>query len=488
MAKVQKKALISVSDKTGLLDFSRVIAQQFEILSTAGTFQLLSNEGISVQKIEDYTGIPELLGGKVKTLHPKIFAGILCVEESDLIPAIRLVVVNLYPVGKKEIDIGGAALLRAAAKNYENVVVVCDPNDYEEVGRKLGIGQIDCRFRKALAAKAFRLTAAYDAAIASSMEENFFPAQLTLSFTKLRELAYGENPSSRAVLYLNGKEGGDSAATATQLQGKPLSYNNVLDADAALELVKKFSQPACAIIKHNNPCGVAIKENACRAFIEAFEADPLCAFGGVVAFNCCVDLETAEAMRKRFFDLVIAPDYEKKALEILGEKKNLRVLKTGAISSSNLRQTVFKEVAGGLLVQTNEPFVIQEEDCRVVTDKKPSEAQIQELLFAAKVNEEVKSNSSVIARDGIAVGVGAGQMSRIDSVFLALRKAKERAKGAVLSSDGFFPFADSIESAAEAGITAIIQPGGSKKDQEVIEACNRNGIAMIFTGKRLFKH
>jgi len=482
-----KKAIISVSDKTGLLDFSRILAQQFEILSTAGTFQLLNSEGIPVQKIEDYTGVPELLGGKVKTLHPKIFAGILCVEEADLIPAIRLVVVNLYPVGKGEIDIGGSALLRAAAKNYENVVVVSDPSDYEEVARRLSAGIVDREFRKALAAKAFSLTAAYDAAIASSLNKELFPTQLTVSFTKLRELAYGENPSSQAALYLNDKEEVGAAATATQLQGKPLSYNNVLDADSAFELVKKFSQPACAIVKHNNPCGVAIKENVCPAFIEAYEADPLCAFGGVVAFNCCVDFETAEAMRKRFFDLVIAPDYEERALEILSGKTNLRVLKTGDFSS-NLRQIIFKEVAGGLLVQTNEPFAIQEEDLRVVTDKKPSEEQIQDLLFAAKVNGEVKSNSSVVARDGVAVGVGAGQMSRIDSVFLALRKAKERAKGAVLSSDGFFPFADSIDAAADAGITAIIQPGGSKKDQEVIEACNRNGIAMVFTGKRLFKH
>ncbi|EKE08753.1 MAG: hypothetical protein ACD_17C00010G0002 [uncultured bacterium] len=482
-----KKAIISVFDKTGLLDFSRMLARQFEILSTAGTFQLLSREGISVQKIEDYTGVPELLGGKVKTLHPKIFAGILCIEEADLIPPIRLVVVNLYPIGKGEMDIGGSALLRAAAKNYENVIVVCDPSDYEEVARRLAFNEIDLEFRKVLAAKAFRLTAAYDAAIAASLGNDVFPTQLTLSFSKLRELAYGENPSSQAALYLNGQEEGTSAATAIQLQGKPLSYNNVLDADSALELVKKFNQPACAIIKHNNPCGVAIQENACRAFIEACEADPLCAFGGVVAFNGCVDLATAERMRKRFFDLVIAPDYEKSALAILREKTNLRVLKTGMFTSS-LRQTVFKEVRGGLLVQTNAQFLIQEKDWRVVTDQQPTEAEIQELLFAVKVNEEVKSNSSVIARDGIAVGVGSGQMSRIDSVFLALRKAKERAKGAVLSSDGFFPFVDAIELAAEAGITAIIQPGGSKNDPAVIDACNRHGIAMIFTGKRLFKH
>lgn len=485
-----KKAIISVCDKTGLLNFSRTLAQHFEILSTAGTFQLLEAQGIPAQKIEEYTGIPELLGGKVKTLHPKIFAGILCAEEVDLIPAIRIVVVNLYPVGKGEIDIGGSALLRAAAKNYENVVVVCDPSDYEEVARRLISGEVDGEFRKALAAKAFRLTAAYDAAIASSMEDVLFPSGLTLSFTKLRDLAYGENPYTQAALYLSKQGQVASAATAVQLHGRPLSYNNVLDADAALELVKKFDQPACAIIKHNNPCGVSLKENASKAFLEAFEGDPLCAFGGVVAFNCCVDLETAEAMQKRFFDLIIAPDYEAEAMEILKGKPNLKILRTGAFIpyTSSLRHTVLKEVASGLLVQTREPFPVREGEWEVVTEKQPTQEQIQELLFAAKVNEEVKSNSSVIAKEGMVVGVGAGQMSRIDCVLLALRKAKERAKGAVLSSDGFFPFADSIEAAAEAGIVAIIQPGGSKKDQEVIEACNRQGIAMIFTGKRLFKH
>jgi phosphoribosylaminoimidazolecarboxamide formyltransferase/IMP cyclohydrolase len=482
-----KKAIISVCNKIGLLDFSRTLAQQFEILSTAGTFQLLSSEGIPAQKIEEYAGVPELLGGQVKTLHPKIFAGILCTEEADLIPAIRLVVVNLYPVGKGEIDIGGSALLRAAAKNYENVVVVCDPSDYEEVVRRLVFGEVDGEFRKALAAKAFRLTAAYDAAIASSMQDVLFPSQLTLSFTKLRELTYGENPSTQAALYLDDQGEGASAATAMQVQGRPLSYNNVLDANAALELVKKFDQPVCAIIKHNNPCGVGLKESPCRAFLGAFEGDPLCAFGGVVAFNCRVDLETAEALQKRFFDLVIAPDYEAEAIEILKGKPNLRILRTGAFTSS-LRQIVLKEVAGGLLVQTSEPFPVREGEWEVVTEKHPTQEQIQELLFAAKVNGEVKSNSSVIAKEGMVIGVGAGQMSRIDSVFLALRKAKERARGAVLSSDGFFPFADSIEAAAEAEIVAIIQPGGSKKDQEVIEACNRHGIAMIFTGKRLFKH
>ncbi len=482
-----KKAIISVSDKSGLLDFVRILALQFEILSTAGTFQFLKSEGIPAQKIEDYTGIPELLGGKVKTLHPKIFAGILSTEDSVQIPAIRLVVANLYSMELGEIDIGGSALLRAAAKNYENVLVVCDPGDYKEVAQRLATNRIDLEFRKAMAAKAFRLTAAYDARVASSMGEDAFPDLFTLSFSKARELAYGENPSTQAALYLDGNGSQETAAGALQLQGKPLSYNNILDANSALELVRKFNGPACAIIKHNNPCGVAIKETPAKAFIEAFEADPLCAFGGIVAFNCRVDFETAEAMRKRFFDLVIAPDYDEKAIECLKGKINLRVLKTGAFSSS-FKPTAFKEIAGGLLVQTNEPFPIQEREWQVVTDKKPTDEQIQDLLFAAKVNQEVKSNSSVVAKDGVTVGIGAGQMSRIDSVFLALRKAKERAKGSVLSSDGFFPFADSIDSAAKAGITAIIQPGGSKKDQEVIDACNAHGIAMIFTGKRLFKH
>jgi len=482
-----KKAIISVSDKTGLIEFSRQLVQKYEILSTGGTFEFLNGEGISAQKIEDYTGVPELLGGKVKTLHPKIFAGILCFEEEECIPAVRLVVVNLYPLAKGEIDIGGSALLRAAAKNCNQVIVVCDPNDYKEVAERLISGEIDLEYRKALAAKAFRLTAAYDACIASSIGKEIFPSQLTLSFTKAKELSYGENPFSRAALYLDDNKTQGSAASATQLQGKPLSYNNILDADSALELVKKFDQPACAIIKHNNPCGVAVKESACSAFSEALEGDLLSAFGGVVAFNCCVDSKTAEALKKRFFDLIIAPEYEQEAIEILKEKENLRILKTGAFILSP-RQRVFKEVLGGLLVQTEEAFPIQEEDWQIVTRKKPTKEEVQDLLFAAKVNQEVKSNSTVIAKNRVAIGIGGGQTSRIDSVLLALRKANQKTRGAVLSSDGFFPFVDSIESAAQAGITAIIQPGGSKKDKEVIEACDRHGISMILTGKRLFKH
>ena len=481
-----KKALISVSDKSGLVDFAKPLVNQFEFLSTSGSFQILNAAGIPAQKIEDYTGVPILLGGKVKTLHPKIFAGILGSGDDAAIPAIRLVVANLYPVETGEIDIGGSALLRAAAKNYEQVVVVCDPADYKEVSVRLQEGSLDRKFRKILAAKAFQLTASYDAAISDSLQDELFPKQFSLSFTLAKRLSYGENPSTQAALYTRGLERG-SAALAVQLQGKPLSYNNILDADSALELVKKFDKPACAIIKHNNPCGVAMQGKASRAFIEAFEADSLCAFGGIVAFNCCVDSETAEGLSKRFFELVIAPDYEESALEILSRKELLRILKT-EVMTSDLRKTAFKEVSGGILVQTCEPFPIREDSWRVVTELKPTQEQIQDLLFAAKVNLEVKSNSIVIAKDGVAIGIGAGQMSRIDSVFLALRKAQAKARGAVMSSDGFFPFADSIEMAAEAGIVAIIQPGGSKKDAQVIEACNRKGIAMVLTGRRLFKH
>ncbi len=471
-----KKAIFSVSDKSDLLNFARVLAGRFEILSTSGTYRLLKEGGVPVQKIEDFTGVPELLGGKVKTLHPKIFAGILGNDPDS----VGLVAVNLYPVGKGEIDIGGSALLRAAAKNYENVIVLCDPADYEEAARRIAAGDADLEFRKTLAAKAFRLTASYDAEIAASLDSGIFPERLTLSYRKAGQLAYGENPYTEAALYL--KEG---AIGATQLQGRPLSYNNLLDADSALTLAMKFERPACAIIKHNNPCGMAVKESLAQAFIDAYEADSLCAFGGVVAFNGRVDLETAEAMGKKFFDLAIAPDFSEEAIECLQRKSNLRVLKSGL---SSPRKSAIREIAGGLLVQTEESFPIQKGEWKVVTEKQPTEEEIEDLLFAAKVNEEVKSNSTVIAKNGVAIGVGAGQMSRIDSVQLAIGKAKDKAKDAVMSSDGFFPFPDSIEAAAEAGITAIIQPGGSKKDQDAIDACNRNGIAMVFTGKRLFKH
>jgi phosphoribosylaminoimidazolecarboxamide formyltransferase / IMP cyclohydrolase len=481
-----KKAIISVSDKTGVLDFTNKILPQFEILSTSGTFALLQDAKVPVQKVEDYTGIPELLGGKVKTLHPKIFAGILCADGTEEIPPIRLVVVNLYSIAKGEVDIGGCALLRAAAKNYENVLVVCDPRDYDEVARRLNSGEVDLEFRRAMAAKAFRLTASYDAQIADCLGTEVFPGLLPLSYAKAKDLSYGENPTTQAALYLDLEKKIGTVANAVQLLGKPLSYNNILDADAGLELVKKFDRPACAIIKHNNPCGFAVKADVEKAFIAAYEADPLCAFGGIVAFNRSIDCDTAIAMQKRFFDLVIAPDFDDEAIAIL-KGKNLRILQTGEFTA-DVKRFALKEVTGGLLVQTVEPFSIQKDTCRTVTDRSPTGEEFIDLLIAAKVNQEVKSNSSVIVKDGVAIGVGSGQMSRIDSVFLALRKAKDNSRGAVLSSDGFFPFADSIEAAAASGITAIIQPGGSKKDGEVIQACNQHGIAMVFTGKRLFKH
>ncbi len=467
-----KKAIFSVSDKTGLLKLAKALAGKFEFLSTSGTYKALAEAGIPVETIESYTGVPELFEGKVKTLHPKIFSGIL----GD--GSIGLVAVNLYRNG--EIDIGGSALLRAAAKNYENVIVLCDPSDYEEAAKRIVSGDADSKYRKSLAAKAFRLTAGYDAAIAERLSDEIFPERLTFSCVKASMLAYGENPDEEAALYL--KEG---AAGPVQVQGKPLSYNNLLDADAAFTLAMKFDRPACAIIKHNNPCGMAVKETLAEAFVEAYEADSLCAFGGVVAFNKRVDLATAESMGKKFFDLVIAPGYDEAAAAFLKQKSNLRVLKAGDIPP---KKTAIREAMGGWLVKTNGDFPFQKGEWKVVTEKQPTLEEIEDLYFAAKVNWEVKSNSTVVAKKEIAVGVGAGQMSRIDSVRLALGKAKERARGSVLSSDGFFPFPDSIEAAAEAGITAIIQPGGSKKDQDAIDACNRLGIAMVFTGKRLFKH
>ena len=482
-----EKAIISVSDKTNIVTLAKEVAPYYELLSTAGTYQLLKSEGIAVQKIEEYTGVPELLGGKVKTLHPKIFAGILCSKETEEIPAIRLVVANLYPLGKGEIDIGGQALLRAAAKNYEFVIVLCDPSDYEEAIWRMRKGKVDRAFRKQLAAKAFQMTSAYDSAIASSLDDRQFPAYLTFGFKKARELIYGENPTTQAALYVNGSVKEGTASTAALLQGKELSFNNILDADSAFELAKAFECPACVIVKHNNPCGVAMSGTPVLAYAEAFESDPLCAFGGVVAFNCLVDKDTAQEMSSRFYELVIAPEFDQEALEIFAAKQNLRLLRAGALNLS-FRTTQMKEISGGVLLQSCEPFPIQKDKWIIVTQKKPSQEEINDLLFAAKVNRETKSNSSVIAKGESTLGVGAGQMSRIDSVKLALSKAKERARGAVLSSDGFFPFPDSIVAAAEAGIAAIIQPGESKKDAEVIAACDAFGISMICTGKRLFKH
>ncbi len=485
-----KKAIISVSNKNGILDFARELnALNYEILSTSGTFQFLKENEVSVQKIEKYTEVSELLGGKVKTLHPKIFAGILgSPNTQDDVEFISLVVVNLYSLDKREIDIGGSALLRAAAKNYENVIVVCDPADYPEIIDRLKSSKVNHAFRKKLAAKAFQLTADYDSAIVNSFSENKFPERLTLSFTKASELTYGENPDQYAALYLDSSRKRNSAAMAIQLQGKPLTFNNILDADSALQIVKKFDGPACVIVKHNNPSGVAEKENCCASFIQAYAADPLCAFGGVVAFNRKVDFATAEALRNHFLELVIAPDYDEEALSALSTKNSLRVLKTGDLLWILSERMAFKEVDGGLLYQTSPSHRFDANDFQVITQKQPTAAEMRDLIFAAKVNQEVKSNSIVIAKESATVGIGAGQMSRVDSMFIALHKAKQRAPGAVLSSDGFFPFADSIEMAGRAGITAIIQPGGSKKDQEVIEACNRFGIAMIFTCKRLFKH
>jgi phosphoribosylaminoimidazolecarboxamide formyltransferase/IMP cyclohydrolase len=484
-----KKSIFSVSNKSGIVEFARELCLlNYEILSTSGTFQLLNKAGIVVQKIEAYTGSPELLGGKVKTLHPKVFAGILGnPNEPSEIPLIHLVVANLYPLENAEIDIGGCALLRAAAKNYENVIVVCDPKDYSEIIDRIKTSGMDRDFRRKLAAKAFQLTAEYDSKIAASLTREKFPDKLTLSFCKKSELAYGENPFQEAALYLDSCKKSDSAVTALQLQGKPLTFNNILDADSALEIVKKFEGAGCVIVKHNNPCAVAEKQNCFLSFTRAYAADPLCAFGGIVAFNQKVDLATAQAIGNQFFELIIAPGYDEDALCALSAKKNLRVLKTDQFIPTSERLS-FKEINGGLLYQTLPVLSLGASQFQVVTQKQPTNAQMEDLIFAAKVNQEVKSNSIVIAKEKETVGIGAGQMSRVDSTFIALYKAKEKASGAVLSSDGFFPFADSIEMAGKAGIAAIIQPGGSKNDQEVIRACNRFGIAMVFTGKRLFKH
>jgi phosphoribosylaminoimidazolecarboxamide formyltransferase/IMP cyclohydrolase len=478
-----KKALLSVSDKNGIVNLARGLLELgYEILATQGTSQFLREQQIAVTEVAAYTKTAEMLGGRVKTLHPSLFAGVLALpEQQDEIKAagispIHLVVVNFYP---KEIDIGGVALLRAAAKNYLHVLPIIDNSDYEGILRYLSLGEPDLAYRKKLAVKAFSATAQYDAVIAQSLNEEEFPQNLLLSFSKAYDLRYGENPDQRAAFYIQ-----RGALPRSLINGGDLSYNNLLDSDAAMKLVWEFSEAACAIIKHTNPCGVASFSSLKRSFEYAYEADPLSAYGGIVAFNQKVDEEVALAIRDKFFEVLMAPEYDEKALELLGKKKRLRLLKAGF----NANPFTFHAVSEGFLYQTVSKADFHQIGLRCVTKKIPSPDQVKDLLFAAKVNRHVKSNSIVIAKNLTTVGIGAGQMSRVDSMTMALLKAKNRAKGAVLSSDGFFPFCDAVDMAAQAGVDAIIQPGGSIRDQELIEACNAYGVAMVFTGVRTFRH
>ncbi len=516
-----RRALISVSDKSGVADFARFLVDQgVEILSTGGTAALLEKEGIAVTEVSDYTGFPEMMSGRIKTLHPKIHGGILgrqgvdewVMQEHDIGP-IDLVVVNLYPFEAtvanpdctledaiENIDIGGPAMLRAAAKNHARVTVVVDPQDYaeiEQVMRDNG-GVVPEATRYELMVKAFEHTARYDGMIANHFgriaadgSRSEFSRTINLQFNKAQDMRYGENPHQKAAFYVEPNPAEASVATAKQLQGKALSYNNIGDTDAALECVKQFEQPACVIVKHANPCGVAVDDSILAAYDRAFATDPTSAFGGIIAFNRELDEATAKAIVERqFVEVIIAPAVSAAAREAVAAKKNVRLLECGEFGPS-VPSLDYKRVVGGLLVQERDLGMVTAADLKVVTELAPTDQQMQDLLFAWKVAKYVKSNAIVYVKNQMTIGVGAGQMSRVYSAKIAGIKAQDEnleVPGSVMASDAFFPFRDGIDAAHEAGITAVIQPGGSMRDDEVIAAANEHGMAMVFTGMRHFRH
>ncbi|MFA4029167.1 MAG: hypothetical protein GDYSWBUE_001883 [Candidatus Fervidibacterota bacterium] len=525
MVKRVERALLSVSDKRGIVEFAKGLYELgIELISTGGTAAAIRQAGITVRDVSEVTGFPEMLDGRVKTLHPKIHGGILALRDNEEhvrqlgehgINFIDLVAVNLYPFAQtvsrpdvtlreaiEQIDIGGPSLIRAAAKNCESVIVVVDPSDYDRVLNELR--QNNCmtteQLRMELAAKAFRHTAAYDAFIASYFSKLIgepFPETLTISCQLSLKLRYGENPHQEAAFYVFPNVRHACVSTARQIHGIPLSYNNIADLDAALELVREFEQPAAAIIKHTNPCGCAIGETLVEAFIKARDADPEARFGGIIAFNRIVDAATANEVvtRGSFYEAIIAPGYEDAAFETIANRsgwgQSIRLLLLeGALEpvSALSGEMVFKSVTGGVLIQTADAPVEDKSQWSVVTKRAPSDDEWRELEFAWKVVKHVKSNAIVLSKDGVTVGVGAGQMNRAVSVRLAVEHAGERAKGAVLASDAFFPHPDGPEIAAKAGICAIIQPGGSKRDEDVIAVCDKYGVAMVFTGMRHFRH
>lgn len=502
-----KRALISVSNKTGIVEFARGLHQlEIELISTGGTSKLLRENNIPVRDVSDLTGFPEIMDGRVKTLHPLVHGGILGLRDEHAAVAkehrmewIDLVVVNLYPFAEaikkpgatfddaiENIDIGGPTMIRSAAKNMGWVGVVVEADDYHNVLTELKEkNSLSFVTRKQLATKAFLHTANYDAMISDYLlPAETSPLQLNIHLEKHADLRYGENPQQTASAYRF--SGGYGILSAKQYQGKELSYNNIADADAAVSCVKEFSTPACVIVKHANPCGVAIAEDIATAFQRAFEADSQSAFGGIVALNRPCTKETAEKIAPIFFEVIIAPAYSPEALDVLAKKANLRVLELKFELSAAKQE--YKFVEGGLLVQEKDVSVVSKKDLQVVTKKKPTEAELEALLFAWRVVKHIKSNAILIAKHNVTMGVGAGQVSRVDAVDIALKKAGAKLAGAVLASDAFFPFRDSIDLLANTGIQAIIQPGGSMRDNEVIAACDEHGIAMVFTGLRCFKH
>jgi len=517
-------ALVSVSDKTGVVPLAHQLVHEFgfDLISSGGTAQTLQQAGLPVTKVSDYTGSPEILGGRVKTLHPRIHAGILArrhlvADQADLqaqqIRPIDLVVVNLYPFEQtiakagvtlpeavEQIDIGGPAMLRAAAKNFAHLTVLCAPAQYEPYLQDLrqNNGAASLSFRQACALAAFRHTAAYDRAIAAYLEQQTtdpantappLPSSFELVGQQIQALRYGENPHQAAAWYQTGTTPTGWAA-ATKLQGKELSYNNLVDLEAARRIIAEFTAPnnlpTAAILKHTNPCGAAMGTTILEAYQSAFDADPVSAFGGIVALNRPLDQETATVMTKTFLECVVVPGYDVAAQAVLSKKANLRVLVLPDFNSGPA--CTVKAIAGGLLLQSSDDTLTSPQDWQVVTHQQPTPAQLEALLFAWKVCKHVKSNAIVITRDRATVGVGAGQMNRVGSVKIALEQAGDKTKGAVLASDGFFPFDDSVRTAAAAGIAAIVQPGGSLRDQDSIQAANELGIALIFTGVRHFFH
>ena len=511
-----RRALISVSDKRGLIPFAEGLSKLgIEILSTGGTCRSLRDAGIHVVEVSEKTGFPEIMDGRVKTLHPTIHGGLLgrrgtdeAVMEEHGIEPIDLLAVNLYPFEQtiaradatiddaiENIDIGGPAMIRAASKNHDGVAVVVDPDDYDDVLESLKNDRLSLDARRTLAAKAYAHTASYDTAItkylSSSLDQNPLGDRILYSGSLVERMRYGENPHQEAAFYIDQQAPKGSLATADQLQGKALSYNNIADSDAALECVKQFAAPACVIVKHANPCGVAVAGGILEAYEKAFKTDPTSAFGGIIAFNRPLDVATAKSIIDRqFVEVIVAPEIGDDAAEILKEKKNVRVLRTGdwAESSGGFD---FKKVSGGLLVQGSDMGRITADDLKVVTDKAPTPEQIEDMLFAWTVVKYVKSNAIIFCKDNMTIGVGAGQMSRVYSTKIAAIKAADEeleVKGSVMASDAFFPFRDGIDAAAETGIAAIIQPGGSMRDDEVIQAANEHGLAMVFTGMRHFRH
>ncbi len=518
MSRIQR-AILSVTDKSGLVDFARRLAALgVELVSTGGTAKLLRDSGIAVKDISELTGFPEMLDGRVKTLHPKVHGGILHRRDDSShraavaehgIPAIDMVVVNLYAFEKtaakpgvhfeeliENIDIGGPSMIRSAAKNFQDVAVVTSPADYaaiaDEMARSGGTPSLSMETKWRLAQKAFATTAAYDSAIASTLERvggdfalkpaEGFPQNLRLAFQKVADLRYGENPHQKAAMYADGS--GAGVANARQVQGKELSYNNIVDLQAAWDLAREFEEPVCAIIKHTNPCGTATGKTLAEAYVRALECDPVSAFGGVIGVNRTVDAAAAQEMAKLFLEVIAAPAFDEGAKAAFASKKNLRLVEVPA----GQQTWVLKNISGGMLVQDSDLHKLAEGDLKVVTRRVPTAEEKRALLFAWKVCKHVKSNAILYARDGQTVGVGAGQMSRVDSCKLGAMKAQLPLKGTVAASDAFFPFPDGVEEIAKAGATAIIQPGGSVRDQEVIEAADRLGLAMIFTGVRHFRH